>query len=173
MNIIGVVFRNFFGFDFLIFLAAGFTGFIFYRLFRLSDELHSSLNHNIYVPDADFSRREIDKEIAGLSQEKLLSMRDRINRFYSLYVNLTAIFPLLGILGTVISLLGLVTDMQNVTGNFYGALTSTFWGLIFAIAFKFLDGYISPKIETNERSVEMYFENRNKQPETVINDEKE
>ena len=73
-------------------------------------------------------------------------------------MNITGIFPLLGILGTVVSLLGLVSDMNNVAGNFYGALTSTFWGLIFAILFKFLDGIISPEIESNEKSVLMYLD---------------
>lgn len=72
-------------------------------------------------------------------------MRNRTGSLYSLFVNLTGIFPLLGILGTVISLLGMVGDMTNVQDNFYGALTSTFWGLVFAIIFKFLDGIISAK----------------------------
>ena len=53
----------------------------------------------------------------------------------------------------------LPSDMENVTGNFYGALTSTFWGLIFAIGFKFADGLIAPEIEGNEKSVKMYLEN--------------
>ena len=78
-----------------------------------------------------------------------------------LFVNLTGIFPLLGILGTVISLLGMVGDMTNVQDNFYGALTSTFWGLVFAIIFKFLDGIISAKIEDNEKNVQLYLERNN------------
>ena len=69
--------------------------------------------------------------------------------------------PLLGILGTVISLLGMVGDMTNVQDNFYGALTSTFWGLVFAIIFKFLDGIISAKIEDNEKNVQLYLERNN------------
>ena len=85
----------------------------------------------------------------------------RTGSLYSLFVNLTGIFPLLGILGTVISLLGMVGDMTNVQDNFYGALTSTFWGLVFAIIFKFLDGIISAKIEDNEKNVQLYLERNN------------
>ena len=88
-------------------------------------------------------------------------MRNRTGSLYSLFVNLTGIFPLLGILGTVISLLGMVGDMTNVQDNFYGALTSTFWGLVFAIIFKFLDGIISAKIEDNEKNVQLYRERNN------------
>ena len=88
-------------------------------------------------------------------------MRNRTGSLYSLFVNLTGIFPLLGILGTVISLLGMVGDMTNVQDNFYGALTSTFWGLVFAIIFKFLDGIISAKIEDNEKNVQLYLERNN------------
>ena len=51
--------------------------------------------------------------------------------------------------------------MTSVQDNFYGALTSTFWGLVFAIIFKFLDGIISAKIEDNEKNVQLYLERNN------------
>jgi hypothetical protein len=83
-----------------------------------------------------------------------------------MFVNLTGIFPLLGILGTVVSLLGMVSDSTDITGNFYGALTSTFWGLVFAIIFKFIDGVISAKIEDNEKTVALYLD-RNNAPDRI------
>jgi hypothetical protein len=110
----------------------------------------------VFVPDGGASRREADKDISGIREQDIVAMRNHTGKLYSLFVNLTGIFPLLGILGTVISLLSLVSDSTNVTGNFYGALTSTFWGLVFAIIFKFLDGIVSAKIEDNEKSVELY-----------------
>lgn len=97
------------------------------------------------MPDSGASRRQADSDISGIRETDIVSMRNRTGSLYSLFVNLTGIFPLLGILGTVISLLGMVGDMTNVQDNFYGALTSTFWGLVFAIIFKFLDGIISAK----------------------------
>ena len=49
-------------------------------------------------------------------------------------------------------------DMSNAQNNFYAALTSTFWGLVFAIIFKFLDGVISAKIEDNEKTVALFLQ---------------
>ena len=85
-------------------------------------------------------------------------MRDRSAGLYSIFVNLTGIFPLLGMLGTITSLLSLVADTTDITGNFYGALTSTFWGLVFAIIFKFIDGVISARVDDNEKNVALYLE---------------
>ena len=158
-NIFSVIFMNFWGFDLLIFIAALFNGFVFYMVKRSADKLKGMMNHNIFVPHFGMSCRDADEQVFSLREEDVIAARDTSGRFYSLFVNITGIFPLLGILGTVVSLLGLVSDMDNVTGNFYGALTSTFWGLIFAIIFKFLDGVISPLIENNEKSVQIYLEN--------------
>lgn len=160
MNIFSVIFMNFWGFDIFIFLAAVFNGFMFYMVKLSSDKLKSKMSHTVYVPHFEATRREADEQVAQLREEDVLELRSASDRFYTLFVNITGIFPLLGILGTVVSLLGLVSDMENVTGNFYAALTSTFWGLIFAIIFKFLDGLISPQIEQNEKSVRLYLDSR-------------
>lgn len=156
MKLISVIFMNLWGYDILIFLAAVFTAAVYRRLKQSADKLYKKMHLTVFVPDGGASRREADKEISGLREQDIVAMRNHTGKLYSLFVNLTGIFPLLGILGTVISLLGLVADSTNVTGNFYGALTSTFWGLVFAIIFKFLDGIVSAKIEDNEKSVELY-----------------
>ena len=156
MKLISVIFMNLWGYDILIFLAAAFTAVVYKMLRRSADKLYKKLHLTVFVPDGGISRRQADKDISGLREQDVVAMRNHTGRLYSLFVNLTGIFPLLGILGTVISLLGLVSDNTNVTGNFYGALTSTFWGLVFAIIFKFLDGVVSSKIEDNEKSVELY-----------------
>ncbi len=158
MNIFSVIFMNFLGFDIFIFLAAVFNGFLFYMVKLTSDRLKAKMSHTVYVPHFEASRREADEQVSELREEEVLTLRSASDRAYSLFVNITGIFPLLGILGTVVSLLGLVSDMENVTGNFYAALTSTFWGLIFAIVFKFLDGLIAPQIEQNEKSVKLYLD---------------
>lgn len=157
-KIFSVIFMNFWGFDFIIFLAAVFNGFVFYMVKVSADRIKAKMNHTVYVPHFRFSKNETEKQVSALREEDVLSLKSSSDKFYALFVNITGIFPLLGILGTVVSLLGLVSDMNNVTGNFYGALTSTFWGLIFAILFKFLDGIVSPQIESNEKSVLMYLE---------------
>ena len=151
-KLFSVIFMNFFGFDMIIFLVAVATALVFYFTKKSADVLYNKLHLNIFVPDSGAS---------GIRETDIVSMRNRTGSLYSLFVNLTGIFPLLGILGTVISLLGMVGDMTNVQDNFYGALTSTFWGLVFAIIFKFLDGIISAKIEDNEKNVQLYLERNN------------
>ncbi len=157
-NIIPVIFMNVLSYDFIIFITAIFTGIVYHMLKKCSDALYRKMNVTIYVPDKDLSRKEADNDMAEIRETELVMMRKRMGRLYSLFVNLIGIFPLLGILGTVTSLLGIVEDSGNVTGNFYGALTSTFWGLVFAIIFKILDGMIYPEIEDNERDIELYLE---------------
>lgn len=157
-GIFSVIFMNFWGYDLIIFIAAVITAIVYYSLHLSSEKLYKKMHLTVFVPDGGASRKEADSDISGLRETEVVTMRNQTGRQYSIFVNLTGIFPLLGILGTVISLLGLVADSTNVTGNFYGALTSTFWGLVFAIIFKFLDGIISAKIEDNEKSVALYLE---------------
>lgn len=72
------------------------------------------------------------------------------SRFYTLFVTMISIFPLLGMLGTVIGLLGLDLasgDMNNIKTNFFVALTSTAWGIIFSVIFKVLHAWIADNVE--------------------------
>lgn len=160
-NIFSVIFMNFWGYDLIIFIAAVMTGAVYFFLHQSADRLYNKMHLTVFVPDGNLSRKEADKDISGLRETDVVTMRNNMGRLYSIYVNLTGIFPLLGILGTVVSLLGMVPNIGNVTSNFYGALTSTFWGLIFAIIFKFLDGVTSAKIEDNEKNVALYLERNN------------
>ena len=153
-----VIFMNLWGFDLIIFLVAVFTGFVYYSTSNSADRLYKKLHLTVFVPDAKSSSAEAGQEVSRLKETDVVEMRNHTGKLYSLFVNLTGIFPLLGILGTVIALLGMVNDMTNVQGNFYGALTSTFWGLVFSIIFKMLDGVISSKIEDNEKNVQLFLE---------------
>jgi chemotaxis protein MotA len=45
--------------------------------------------------------------------------------------------------------------MSNLQDNFFAALTSTFWGLIFAIGFKLCDAFLSSRIEDNDKNVNL------------------
>ena len=161
-NIFSVIFMNLLGYDLLIFLTAVFTGVIYYALWQSASRLYDKMHLTVFVPDGGASKKEAEGDMSRLRETTVVNMRNQTGKLYSLFVNLTGIFPLLGILGTVTSLLGLVADSSDVTGNFYGALTSTFWGLVFAIVFKFLDGIVSAKIEDNEKTVELYL-SRNSQ----------
>lgn len=160
-NIFSVIFMNFWGYDLIIFIAAVLTAVMYLSLKKSADRLYNKMHLTVFVPDGNLSRKEADNDISGLRETDIVTMRNSMGKLYSVFVNLTGIFPLLGILGTVISLLGLVSDTTDITGNFYGALTSTFWGLVFAIIFKFLDGIISAKIEDNEKNVALYLDRNN------------
>ena len=71
----------------------------------------------------------------------------------SVFVTLIRIFPLLGMLGTVKSLLLLNFTDENAIlharNSFFDALTSTAWGIIFAIVFKIVNAFISKHTEDN------------------------
>lgn len=76
----------------------------------------------------------------------------------SLFTTLISIFPLLGMLGTVFGLLGLdlaTGDMENIKANFFVALTSTAWGIIFSAGFKLIYSlvadYVDEQIETAKK----------------------
>jgi len=89
--------------------------------------------------------------------DKLKRERDTTNRLYSIFTSIISIFPYLGILGTVYSLIGVAGDsgFENMQSSFLIALTSTFWGVIFAIGFKvFGDAPLSPKVEQYNADVD-------------------
>ena len=71
----------------------------------------------------------------------------------SIFVTLITIFPLLGMFGTVKSLLALnfmdENAILNARNSFFDALTSTAWGIIFAVIFKVINAVISKHTEDN------------------------
>ena len=82
--------------------------------------------------------------------QMLRKQRKRLSICYSLFTTFISIFPLWGMFGTVRALL--VLDMsaetQGVQEHFFEALTSTAWGILFAIGFKVLNAwFISYKAE--------------------------
>lgn len=77
---------------------------------------------------------------------KLSDFSGSAARSYTLFTNITAIFPLLGIFGTVMSLLK-SSNADDLPANFLMALTTTAAGLIAAMIFKFLDSFISSTLD--------------------------
>ena len=133
-----------------------------------TDTLNNTLNNGFWgtVSGIERVKNEIDtgKELIGImsnaeekimTSEQLLECRDRMNKFYSAFTIITTMFPLLGMLGTVISLIPMVDTIGAAeTQLFFGALTSTFWGIVSALFCKFLDIFIGFKIEDSEKHVE-------------------
>lgn len=79
---------------------------------------------------------------------------------YTLFITIISIFPLLGMYGTVKALLLLDTSneigISNAQMNFFNALTSTTWGIIFAIIFKVVNALITTFIEDNIKKLSDY-----------------
>ena len=102
---------------------------------------------NIVYPKTD-RRNEVqpnlhinDKEI-----KKLNDCSETASFWYTLFSNITAVFPLLGIFGTVWALMQM-SDVENLSANFMSALKTTFWGLIFAIMYKLFDAFVTSKLD--------------------------
>lgn len=101
--------------------------------------------------------------VARQTQQKVQQWRLRRNPSFSryigsmltvansLFVTLITIFPLLGMYGTVRSLLNVDLTAGNLDSarmNFFGALTSTAWGIVFSIAFKLLNALTAHFVQT-------------------------
>ncbi len=116
-----------------------------YVYLRIKREIHI-LELSVY-PKSD--RRSEIFPSDTLSDKEFLELKDQSRkaaREYALYSNITAIFPLLGILGTVASLMGL-GSVDDLSANFASALWTTFVGLICAIFFKAMDAGISADLD--------------------------
>ncbi len=152
-EIVGVVLRNLIGYDLLILLLAAANVWIYLKAKKQAEALYGKFHLDIHTPSHVKKPEKLAEVIDVLKQDDFASLRVRSERWYGLFTTITAIFPLMGILGTVLSLLPMVADMTNLQVNFFEALTSTFWGLVFAIVFKFLDGFLASMIEDNDKNV--------------------
>lgn len=73
---------------------------------------------------------------------------------YTLFLAVISLFPLLGMFGTVVSLIGLGgvfgsenADLNAIKPQFFLALTSTAWGIVFSVIFKLIGSLFQPFIE--------------------------
>ncbi len=160
MSVFSVIWKNLLGFDLIIFLAAVANGFCYTFTRRYTDQLYRKLHMVVFIPSHREDPEAVAKAVREVDEEEIVALRKRSESLYSIFVNVTAIFPLLGILGTVVSLLPMVADMADMQQNFFAALTSTFWGLVFAIVFKLLDGFLASRIEDNDKNVALLLERR-------------
>lgn len=158
MSVLTVIAQNLLGFDLIIFVAALLNAVCYAVTRRCANELYQRLHRLIFVPSRRYDAKGLIEELSAVDEEEILALRKRAGSLYAVFVNVTSIFPLLGILGTVVSLLPMVADMADMQTNFFAALTSTFWGLVFAILFKLLDGFLSARMEDNDKSVSLLLE---------------
>ena len=160
MSVFQVILKNLLGFDLIIFVAAALNGVCYYLARRNANALYRKLHMIVFVPSRRSDPESVSRAIRNIDEEQVVAMRKRSESLYSVFVNVTAIFPLLGILGTVVSLLPMVSELADMQTNFFAALTSPFWGLVFAILFKLLDGFLSSRMEDNDKAVNLLLERR-------------
>jgi len=150
MGFLNIVISNILGYDALLFVVAAVNLFFFFRTKNLANHLKEGLNQNI---NRTLRKRNESKVITGFDEQELIYLvkyRDKTNKCYSIFTNIISIFPYLGILGTVFTLILVAGDsgFENMQQSFLMALTSTGWGVLFAILFKvFCEAPISPKID--------------------------
>ena len=137
----------------IIIIAFFFANCIVYRftsntLKEASKELNTSerrANKRI-VPQKPETIQEIQDH-----EDSIKNSVDNLNGFYAFFTNIVTIFPLLGMLGTVVSLYILASNTSDLNSqieinSFFGALSSTILGIIAAILGKIGDAVLSPKV---------------------------
>ena len=145
--------------DALIILLAAGNAVVFALARRETLGLYNTMHQSKYVPSWRGRAAHLADSVRAVDEESIIAMRDKAETLYSVFVNVTAVFPLLGIFGTVWSLIPMVEKLSDMQQNFFAALTSTFWGLVFAIVFKLLDGIVlSAKVDDNEKSVALFLD---------------
>ena len=163
------------GYDGLIILLAGINAYLFVRLNKQAIFLNSCLNKTLSIPIRSIFESTYDMTTDTLNLARLEEMdstRNELNRLYHVFNAIITIFPLMGILGTVLALLGLIDfSSQDIITNFTAALTSTFWGLICAIIFRFLDSKLSATIQSNHESLNLLINRIDKYHQHVENAE--
>lgn len=164
MGLIGIFLKNLFRFDWMIFALAGANVYVFLRTRRMMKKLSRILRPKGSLIGGWTSEAEVKavfaKYLKPSGEDELIRFRQKIRTSYAFYENITAIFPLMGILGTVVSLLPMVQAMQvsESAPLFFSALTSTFWGIVFAILYKTLDSYLAPEIEEAEKNLSLFLD---------------
>lgn len=152
---IGIIFRNLLGYDILILILAAFAGFYVYpRAVKSSEALKEHLQPTLYIPIDVLLRQFKTNNREEIDLHQIKKLKDEEAKFVNMLMTIISVFPLMGILGTIISLLGMVNlGSEEVLINFTTALTSTFWGLVFAIGFK---GMTSMLLAQNEQNAENF-----------------
>lgn len=162
-SILQVYGQNFLKFDFLIFILAIINFYFLFQSLKRSRSIEHLLYPKGYLPggwDNYHAMKQHYEDVMQLKgEETLIDHRRKMNLYYAVFENITGIFPLMGLLGTVISLIPMVRSVGTIEhGLFFSALTSTFWGIVFAIISKGFNGYVEAQIEEAEKNIQVFLE---------------
>ena len=154
------IIHNLKGFDLIIIGFAAINFLVMIMVFTHAKKVKNTIYPVGYQPDDFNDNEKRQRTRAELKQEKVEMLKNRADsdKRYTWFVNTSSIFPLLGIVGTVLSLIPMVQGTENMEQNFYLALTSTFWGLAFAIVFKVFDSFLAPRVDLNIHGIDDYLQ---------------
>ena len=114
-ELLKIVFGNFIGIDGIIILMAGVNVLLFIKTKEMAGRVYNYFNRTDRTRNLAESARQVLKKTTSegtkISTEELLDNRDRMNRMYSFYTAITTMFPLMGMFGTVISLIPMVGNL--------------------------------------------------------------
>jgi len=154
---------NFLRFDFLIFILGAVDFYFLLRASHFSREIEEKLFPRGYTPGGWNNYGEMKKYYTSVmslgGEEELITLRRKMNSAYTVFENITAVFPLMGLLGTVLSLIPMVDSLGNAgTGLFFSALTSTMWGIVFAIAARIVNSFTESRLMESERNIQNFLD---------------
>lgn len=154
---IQLILNNLWGYDLIILILALINGFFIYpNVKKASQNLNALLQPKTFVPITLLMARVKGEDAQPLNLNQLQSMRADEMRYYSLFDAVNHAFPMLGMLGTILSLLSMLTLAgEQVVLQFTSALTSTFWGLLFALIFKGFDALLRTAVEQNDEHLKL------------------
>lgn len=155
---IQILIQNLLGYDIIIFFAAFINLLLFIKIKNGLGQIEIHFKQTTFLQNELLMNRlktkQYDSSIRKLHGvlDQFTDIKHKLDHTSGFYISLTSIFPLLGILGTVIALLSL-TDFSNdiVSVNFSLALTSTFWGILFGAISKFGEGFFASKLDIYDK----------------------
>ncbi|WP_294751489.1 MotA/TolQ/ExbB proton channel family protein [uncultured Ruminococcus sp.] len=143
MNIIAKLLKSIISSDMYILI----FGFITLYVVLKVNKLRNLVDNDIF----DWEEKSDELSNNPEKNNKIFDSYKHLNRSYTVFITLISIFPLLGMFGTVIALLSI--DMNDTAAinaaqsSFLDALTSTTWGIIFAVGYKIVNAYYFADVE--------------------------
>ena len=98
MSLLPVFWDGLKGFDWIILLAAAANGVVCHIARREALKLYNTMHQSKYVPSWRGRSAHLADSVRAVDEEGVIAMRNRSERLYSIFINITAVFPLLGIL---------------------------------------------------------------------------
>lgn len=120
----------------------------------VSERIHSALEYiKRKVAENDALKTDFAKNANKVSQRPLYNRHYKIEMYASVMGTVVQVFPLLGILGTILAIAqtamqsGGAIDVSSLSNAFVLAMDTTILGISFSILFMVFESILNPKIE--------------------------